>query len=178
MSEGTKKSRLRISFVMVALALAALILVYIGTTVTTAFRVRSETPRLAVDSLIKALRLRYQQSGRFPEDFRELETQVWKHKEPPDFGADGRTLTVANYYYLYYLVDARTATIWAVPTGPRREEASTHFLVLTPEGLRRWRGPSLSLDEVARLQAVPDYKELAVLGMTEQPMIDLRKRKL
>ncbi|HEY7546387.1 MAG TPA: hypothetical protein VID27_15975 [Blastocatellia bacterium] len=177
MSEVVKRSKMRISFAMVGLAFAALIITYAGVAVVTAIRTRDSVPRLAIDSMVRALRTHHQQTGRFPADFRELEARVWKHKQPQDFGADGRTLTVANYYYIYHLVDARTATIWAVPTGPRREEASTHFLVLTPEWLRRWRGAPLELDEVVRLRPVPDLRDLAVLGLTEQSPIDLRKRK-
>lgn len=163
---------------MAGLTLAALIITYASLTLATALRERSSVPRLGIDSLVKALRTYHQQSGRFPKDFRELEALVWKHKRKPDFGVDGRTLSIANYYYLYHMVDARTATIWAVPTGPRREQASTHFLVLTLEGMRRWKGAPLDLEEVSRLRPVPDHRELALLGMTEQPPIDLRKRKL
>lgn len=177
MSETGSRSRLRISFVMVGLALAALIAVYASVTVATAWRAQKEMPRLAADSLVKALRTHYQQTGRFPADFRELEARVWRHKQAPDFGVDGRTLSVANYYYIYYPVDARTSTIWIIPTGPRREEGSTHFLLLTTEGLRHWKGAPLSLDEIKKLPQVPQYREMAVLGMTEQPPIDLNKRK-
>jgi hypothetical protein len=176
-SEAGGRPKLRISFVMAGLALAALIVVYASVTVTTAWRAQKETPRLAADSLVKALRAYHRQAGRFPADFRELERLVWKHKQAPDFGADGRTLSVANYYYIYHPVDARTSTVWIIPTGPRREEGSTHFLLLTPDGLRRWKGAPLSLDEIRKLPPVPHYGEMAVLGMTEQQPIDLGKRK-
>ena len=119
-----------------------------------------------------------QQTGRFPANFRELEARVWRHKQSPDFGADGRSLTVANYFYIYYPVDASTCTVWIVPVGPRRDEVATHFLLLTPSGLRRWKGVPLTLDEVKKLpSAVPQYNEMALLGMTEQQPIDLDKKK-
>jgi hypothetical protein len=178
MSEGAGKSRLRISFVMVGISLAALVVTYATVTIAAAWRAREQMPRLAADSLVKSLRAYHRQTGSFPADFRELEARVWKHQHVPDFGADGRSLTVANYYYIYYAVDASTCTIWIVPVGPRREEGATHFLLLTPDGLRRWKGAPLTLDEVKKLPAaVPQYSEMALLGMTEQSPIDLNKKK-
>jgi hypothetical protein len=102
---------------------------------------------------------------------------VWKHKSPPDFGADNRSMSVANYFYIYSRVNAGAATIWIIPTGPKREEGSTHFLLLTPDNLRRWKGAPLSLEEVKRLPPVPQYREMALLGMTEQRPIELTRKK-
>lgn len=178
MSEVAGRSRLRISFVMVGVTLVGLAVVYAAVTVATAWRAQNNLPRLAADSLVKAIRTYYQQTGSFPTSFREIEARVWKHKQAPDFDTDGRSLSIANYYYIYYPVDAKTCTIWIVPVGPRREEGSTHFLLLTPGGLRRWKGAPLSLDEVKKLPpAVPQYSEMALLGMTEQQPIDLGKKK-
>jgi hypothetical protein len=177
MNEANSKSSLRISFVMAGVGLVAIIVTYASLTIAAAWRANNQTPRLAVESLVKALRTYHRQTGSFPKDFRELEGRVWKHKQPPDFGADGRSLSAAYYYYLYYPVDAHTSTIWVVPTGPRREEGSTHFLLLTPDNLRRWKGAPLSLDEIKKLSSVPEYKEMGVLGMTEQQPVDLTKRK-
>ena len=178
MSEVAEKSRLRISVVMVGISLVALIVTYAAVTIAAAWRAREQMPRLAAESLVKSLRTYRQQTGRFPANFRELEARVWKHKQAPDFGADGRSLTVANYYYIYYPVEASTCTVWIVPIGPRREEGATHFLLLTPSGLRRWKGAPLTLDEVKKLpSAVPQYNEMALLGMTEQQPIDLDKKK-
>lgn len=168
---------MRISVVMVGLSLGALIVTYACVTMAAAWRSQKEIPRLAADSLVKALRSYYQQTGSFPSNFHELETRVWKHSKASDFGVDGRSLSVANYTYIYYPVDAKSCTIWIIPTGPRREEGATHFLLLTPDGLRRWKGAPLSLDEVKKLPSVPQYREMNVLGMTEQQPIDLGKKK-
>src|SRR5262249_91782 len=113
--------------------MAALVVAFASVTLLEVWRVREQTPRLAVHSLVKALRTHHKQTGRFPADFRELEARVWKRRKALDFGADGRSLSIANYYYIYHPVDARTSTIWVIPTGPRREEGSTHFLLLTPD---------------------------------------------
>lgn len=170
------KGKMRITLALFGLSIAALVIVYAATTIRGAWREREQTPRLAVESLVKALRAHHRQTGRFPNDFRELEARVWRHKTPPDFGADGKNLSAANYYYIYHQADARTATIWIIPTGPRRNEGSTHFLLLTPDDLRRWKGAPLSLDEVKKLPSVPQYREMGVLGMIEQSRIDLTKR--
>ncbi len=177
MNEATNKTGLRISFVMVGTTLVALAVTYASINIASAWRASNQMPRLAVESLVKALRTYHRQTGSFPKDFRELEARVWKHRQPPDFGADGRSLSAAYYCYLYYPVDAHTSTIWVVPTGPRREEGATHFLLLTPDNLRRWKGAPLSLDEIKKLSPIPEYKEMGVLGMTEQQPVDLTKRK-
>jgi hypothetical protein len=178
MNQAIGARRLRMSVVTFSASLVALIVVYVSNTLTKALSERHETPRLAADSLVKALRAHHRQTGRFPQDFRELEARVWKHKTTPDFGADGRSLSIANYYYSYYQVDANTSTIWIIPTGPRRDEGATHFLLLKPDNLRRWKGAPLSLDEVKNLPPVPLYGQMSLLGMTEQRPIELSKRGL
>lgn len=177
MNQSISARRLRMSFVMFGASLVAIIVVYVSNTVTKALNERSETPRLAADSLVKALRTHHRQTGRFPSDFRELEARIWKHKNSPDFGADGQSLSIANYYYIYHAADAHTATIWIIPTGPRRDESATHFLLLKPDNLRRWKGAPLSLDEAKNLPPVPQYGQMSLLGMTEQRPIELGRRK-
>jgi hypothetical protein len=178
MNQTINARRLRMSFVAFGASLVALIIVYVSNTLTKALSERRETPRLAADSLVKALRAHHRQTGRFPSDFRELEARVWKYKNAPDFGADGRGLSIANYYYIYYQVDAHTSTIWIIPIGPRRDEGATHFLLLKPDNLRRWKGAPLSLDEAKNLPPVPQYGQMHLLGMTEQRPIELSKRGL
>ena len=177
MNQPVNTRRLRMSFATFGASLVALIVVHASTMLMEAFSERRQTPRLAADSLVKALRTHQRQTGRFPSDFRELEARVWKHKNAPDFGVDNRSLSVANYYYIYYPVDGGACTIWIIPTGPRREEGSTHFLLLTPESLRRWKGAPLSLDEAKNLPPVPQYQQMRLLGMTEQQPIELGKRR-
>ena len=173
MNQQPTRKKFRFSFVTLGISVAALIISFVFVTVFGRWREREQTPRLAVDSLVKDLRKYHKQAGRFPADFRELEGRVWNHKKAPDFGADGRSLSVANYFYLYHQVEAGSATIWIIPTGPRREEGSTHFLLLRPDSLRRWKGLPLSLDEIKGLPAVPQYRQMALLGMTEQEPVEL-----
>jgi hypothetical protein len=173
---NTAKGEMRVSFALLGATAAAIVVSYAVDAVMESRRWREQAPRLAVDSMVKALRTHHKQTGRFPTDFRELEARVWKHKTRPDFGTNGRSLSVANYYYLYYPVDGTTCTIWIIPTGPRRDEGSTHFLLLSPESMRRWKGAPLSLDEIGKVRSVPRYGEMSLLGMTEQPQIKLASR--
>lgn len=131
-------------------------------------------PRLAADSMMKSLRQFQRQTGQFPNDLAELEQRVWKHKKTPDFGPSKRTLTAANYYYVYAKSDGLTCTLWAIPSGPKREEATTHFLVITPEVIRRWKGPALSKGDIDKIAPAPTGDLLNMLGMTEQKTIDQR----
>jgi hypothetical protein len=167
------RKKFRLSFLTLGISVAAFIISFVFVMVLGNWREREQTPRLAVDSMVKALRKYHKQAGRFPADFRELEARVWKHKKAPDFGVDGRSLSVANYFYLYQQVEAGSATIWIIPTGPRREEGSTHFLLLRPDSLRRWKGVPLSLDKIKGLPAVPQRRQMALLGMTEQEPVEL-----
>ena len=81
---------------------------------------------------------------------------------------------MANYYYIYYLIDGGTCTLWAIPINKRREEGSTFFLALSTETARRWKGAPLALDEIKRLPALPEPAQLALLGLTEQQPIQLQ----
>ena len=159
---GAPKKGLRISFILLAVAIVIAVGCYVYS-----------RPRLA-DTMVKDLRQYQRQTGQFPADFAELEHHVWKHTNVPDFGPAKRTLTVANYYYIYSKVDPLTCAVWAIPSGPRREEGSTHFLVIGPEVIRRWKGPALSKADIDKLEPVPTADVLNVMGMTEQSMIDQR----
>jgi hypothetical protein len=131
-------------------------------------------PRPAVDQIVKALRSHHKQTGRFPKDFTELQARVWQNKQPRSIGEDGRSLTMANYYYIYSLVNPGACTLWAIPINKRREEGSTFFLALSPESARRWKGAPLAFDEIKRLPSLPDPAQLAILGLTEQKAVQVQ----
>ena len=171
---GAPKTGLRISFILLAVAIVLTVVCYVYSRWAEAQRQQELLPRLAADSMVKGLRQYQRQTGQFPADFAELEQRVWKHTNVPDFGPAKRTLTVANYYYMYSKVDPFTCAVWAIPSGPRREEGSTHFLVIGPEIIRRWKGPALSKADIDKLEPVPTGDVLNVMGMTEQSIIDQR----
>jgi hypothetical protein len=171
---GAPKTGLRISFILLAVAIVLTVVSYVYSRWAEAQRQQELLPRLAADSMVKGLRQYQRQTGQFPVDFAELEQRVWKHTNIPDFGPAKRTLTVANYYYMYSKVGPLTCAVWAIPSGPRREEGSTHFLLIGPEVIRRWKGPALSKADIDKLEPVPTTDVLNVMGMTEQSIIDQR----
>ena len=134
----------------------------------TSQREKAMLPRPAVDQIVKALRTYHRKVGKFPGSFVDLETRVWRSKKPPTFGENGRSLLMANYYYIYSPIDTGACTLWAIPINKRREEGSTFFLALTPEQARRWKGAPLAFDEIKRLPSFPGSAQLAMLGLTEQ----------
>ena len=126
--------------------------------------------------MIKALRAYHHQIGRFPQNFVDLEARVWKHAQPPKFYEEGRSISMHNYYYIYYLVEPGVCALWAIPVNKRREEGSTYFLTISPQAVRRWRGAPLTFDEIKRLPDLPTPAQLAVLGLTELTPTQLPSR--
>jgi hypothetical protein len=84
-----------------------------------------------------------------------------------------------NYYTLHAVSPPRALTakgretikvaLWAVPTGPRAQEAATHFRYVTPERIERWMGPALTTENVSAVKTIPSDQQLALLVMTRQP---------
>lgn len=177
MFEGARKQKFKLTFVILGVSVIVLVISFVYGTWAKAEREKELVPRLAADSMVKSLRQFQRQTGQFPDDFMQLEEGIWKHKTLPDFGPSKRTLTVANYYYIYGKSNASTCTVWAIPSGPRREEASTHFLVVMPDVIRRWKGPALTKTDVDKIDPEPTGDLLNMLGMTEQKIIDQRTDK-
>jgi len=167
------RTHFRLSYAILGFSIVAFIGSYAYSLWTASQQEKAMLPRLAVDQMVKALRAYNRQVGRFPQSFAELETRVWKHQHPPSFGPDGRSLSMANYYYIYYPVDARDCTLWAIPINKRREEGSTIFLAVSPEMVRRWKGAPLALEEIKHLPPLPEPAQLALLGLNEQSPIHL-----
>ena len=177
MFEGARKQRFKLTFVILGVAVLVLVISFAYGTWARTQREKEMVPRLAADSLIKSLRQFQRQTGQFPDHFMQLEERIWKHSKVPDFGADKRTLVVANYFYLYAKSDPMTCTVWAIPSGPKRDEGATHFLVITPEVIRHWKGPALAKSEIDSIASEPTMNMLISLGLTEQKIIDQRVKK-
>lgn len=171
---GAPKTGIKISFIVLALSAVIAIGCYVYDRWSDVQAEQALVPRLAVESMVKSMRQYQKQTGQFPNDFGEVEQRIWKHQNPPDFGPGKRTLSVANYYYMYSKVDPLTCAVWAIPSGPKRDEASTHFLVIGLDVIRHWKGPTLSKADIEKLVPVPTSDVLSVMGMSEQPMIDQR----
>lgn len=174
MFEGARKQRIKMTFVLLPVCILIVIICYVYGAWARAESEKQLVPRLAVDSMVKGLRQYQRQTGQFPGDFSELDKRIWKYKTAPDFGSTKRTLLVANYYYVYAKTNPLTCTIWAIPSGPKRDEGSTHFLVVSPAVIRHWKGPALGKADIDRISSEPTGDLLNVLGMTEQGIIDQR----
>lgn len=178
MFEGARKQRLKLTFVILGVSVIVLVITFAYGAWARAEGEKELVPRLGMDEMVKALREFQRKTGQFPDDFMELEERgIWKHKTIPDFGPSKRTRTHLNYYYVYGKSSASVCTVWAIPSGPKREEASTHFLVVRPDMIQRWKGPALTKTDIDRIDSDPSGDLLNMLGMTEQKVIDQRSSK-
>ena len=139
-------------------------------------------PLPALETVVVALRTFHQQTGRFPESFRELDERVWKGARRAQISADGKSLDApaAHYYYTLHTInpprasaanghETLKAALWAVPTGPRAQEAATYFWYVTPDREERWMGPALTTENISAVKTIPSEQQLALLVMTRQP---------
>jgi hypothetical protein len=162
-------SKLKITWLMLALAGMLAVGSY-GWHVYSLFRDwQMNMPQPQLEKLTSDLRLYHTRTGRFPATFTEINELLWRTKPSPDYGSDGRQARTKNYYYFYTRVNEQTCAIWALPTGPRRQYASSFFIVLAPEWLRSWKGKAIEDDVINRLPAIPKPDQLAALMMQEMP---------
>ena len=153
--------------------LAVGVVIYLGAWAYSSYaadwRAKTEVPKIdPILKIIKGLRQYQRINATFPASFHEVESKVWKHSTQPNYGADGRSLTFGNYYYLYTRISATRCTLWAIPVGPNTEESNSYFLILTPDDREKWKGPPLSLKEASTISGVPTYAQLGIVGMVKQ----------
>jgi hypothetical protein len=172
---GAPKGGIKISFIVLGACIFICLGCYFYGSWSDAQAEQAMVPWLHADSMVKDLRKYQKLTGQFPDNLSEMEGKVWHHQPAPDFGADKRRLTAFNYYYVYSKVDPLTCAVWAIPSGPKRDEgSSTYFLVVGLDVIRNWKGPSLAKTDIEKLRPVPTNDELKVMGLTEQPIIDQR----
>lgn len=132
-------------------------------------------PVEAVSMMMRDLLKFHEKRGGFPVDLQTLEGIVWERKKR-SFSAENRAINHRNYYYFYTQISPHQFTLWAIPTGSQREDAPTWFLVASPENCRRWKGAALPLEQIKSLESNPSLKNLGVLGLIEQPAVDLKNQ--
>lgn len=171
------KRRFGFSYVLLVLAILLYLCCWGYSVFAADWKAKAEVPQIdPILKIIKGLRQYQQVAATFPQNFNQVETQVWKHPNPPDYGAGGHTLVLKNYYYLYSWISPTRCTLWAIPIGPRAGDASTYFLVLTPTDREKYKGPALDLKEAATITGIPTYNQLAMLGLIKQDDPPRRKR--
>jgi hypothetical protein len=178
-TQPARTGRWRFTYLILGLALVLLVAALIASAWRGQTRHEAAVPVPGLEAVAVALRAFHQQTGRFPNDFRELDTRLWKNAKQAQISADGKSLTApaAHYHYTLHVTNPPTggnaaqppqAGLWAVPTGPRAHEAATHFWYLTPTVLERWMGPALTAEQVSAVRAWPTEQQLALLVMTKQ----------
>jgi len=168
-------ARLKISLVLLPVAIAGLAGIYVYSLWAAERQQAAEIPVEAADAMMRDLLSFHKKRGGFPKDLQELEGVVWEKKESRSYSTDRRGLTHRNYYYLYTRLDHHRFTLWGIPMGRQREETPTWFLVITPKMHRRWRGSALSPEDVKDLSPAPSADQLSLLGLIEQPTTLRRK---
>src|SRR4026208_1005647 len=131
----THKRRFGISYLLLVVAVVTYLCVWGYSVFAADWKAKASIPKIdPVLTLIKGLRQYQKINAPFPQDFNEVEAKVWKHAVPPDFGANGHSLLLKNYYYLYTFISPTRCTLWAIPVGSHAGDAGRYFLVLHTTG--------------------------------------------
>ena len=176
------QNRLRFTYLILVLSLGLLIIAAIYSSWSNQRAHEANMPVPALETIVVALRTFHQQTGRFPESFRELDERLWKGARQAQISEDGKSLNAPASHYFYTLhtinpsrtavasaTEPAKAAIWAVPTGPRASEAATYFWYVTPDKIERWMGPALTPENIGAVKSIPSEEQLSLLVMTKQP---------
>ncbi len=136
---------------------------------------RDEMPQDGAAALSRDLLKYHEQTGTFPEELRPLVGKVWDTKKKREFDQTGKVFQHGKVFYLYARHTPHSFSLWAVPSGERREEGISWYILASPDAIRRWKGPAIPDNQVEKLMPAPSVQLLALLGLTEQPPISLRK---
>lgn len=118
------------------------------------------------DALAKSLREYARRYGHFPQTLTELiERNNGLGIALERFMSEGNAFVGDGCFYRYACIDAKTATLWSVPVGPRASEGATIFRVLRENGDDIWKGAPLSIEEITRTVPNPAEEQLAWLGL-------------
>lgn len=166
-------SRIKLSLVVAPIALLLVVVIYVYSLWRDDREKADDLPVESVSQMMRDLLRFHEKRGGFPEDLQKLENVIWEKKNRA-FSVSNRALNHRNYYYFYTRTTPHQFTLWAIPTGVSREESPTWFLVVAPNACRRWKGAALPLEQINQIEPNPSLKDLGVLGLIEQPLIDLK----
>jgi hypothetical protein len=170
-------NRIKLSLIVAPIALLLVVVIYVYSLWRDERKKSDDLPVESVSQMMRDLLRFHEKRGGFPDDLQKLQGVVWeKKKQQRSFSVAGRALNHRNYYYFYTRISPHQFTLWAIPTGASREEAATHFLVVTTAACRRWKGAALPLEQIDRIEPNPSLKELGAFGLIEQPAIDLKNQ--
>lgn len=169
-------SRIKLSLIIAPVALFLVVVIYVYSLWRDDRKHAEDLPVEAVSQMMRDLLRFHDKRGGFPEDLHKLEGVIWEKNKNRAFSVANRALNHRNYYYFYTQITPHQFTLWAIPTGVSREDAPTWFLVVAPDGCRRWKGAALPLEQVDRIEPNPSLKEIGSFGLIEQPLIDLKNQ--
>ncbi len=138
---------------------------------------RDDLPQDGAAALVRDLLKYHDQTGTFPEELRPLVGKVWDAKRAREFDQSGKVFQHGKVFYLYSRHNSHLFSLWAVPSGERREEGVSWYILASTGAIRRWKGPAIPDNQVQKLNPAPSVQLLALLGLTEQPPTDLKKTK-
>jgi hypothetical protein len=172
-----KNSSMKLTFIITPLMVVLVLGSYFYSLWAAEVKRRDEMPQDGAAALTRDLLKYHEQTGAFPDDLRRLVGKVWDAKKQRDFDQSGKVFRHNNVFYLYARQNPHLFSLWAVPSGERREEGVSWYIAASPDVIRRWKGPAIPDNQVEKLNPAPSIQTLALLGLTEQPQADLRKAK-
>ena len=96
------KRRFGFSYILLVVAIATYLCTWGYSVFAADWRAKADVPQIEpILKMIKGLRQYQQVNATFPQTFDQVEAQVWKHPNPPNYGSDGRTLFITASKGLY-----------------------------------------------------------------------------
>ncbi|MDQ3751216.1 MAG: hypothetical protein M3367_19695 [Acidobacteriota bacterium] len=170
-----KNSSMKLTFIITPLMVVLVLGSYFYSLWAAEVKRRDEMPQDGAAALSRDLLKYHEQTGTFPEELRPLVGKVWDTKKKREFDQTGKVFQHGKVFYLYARHTPHSFSLWAVPSGERREEGISWYILASPDAIRRWKGPAIPDNQVEKLMPAPSVQLLALLGLTEQPPISLRK---
>ena len=170
-----KTSSIKLTFIITPLMVVLVLGSYFYSLWAAEVKRRDELPQDGAAALTRDLLKYHEQTGSFPENLRLLVGKIWDAERTRKFDQTGKVFQHGKVFYLYSRQGAHLFSLWAVPSGERREEGVSWYVLASPETIRKWKGPAIPESEVQKLIPAPSVQLLALLGLTEQPQTDLRK---
>jgi len=170
-----KNSSMKLTFIITPLMVVLVLGSYFYSLWAAEVKRRDELPQDGAAALTRDLLKYHEQTGTFPEELRPLVGKIWDAKKERKFDQTGKVFQHSRVFYLYARRTPHLFSLWAVPSGERREEGVSWFILASPDAIRRWKGPAIPDNQVEKLAPAPSVQLLALLGLTEQPQTDLKK---
>lgn len=182
----TNSSKFRFTYIVLVLSFILLIVSLVYSSWRKNNEHEANLPKCGIETVVVAIRTFHQQTGRFPKDFLELNERIWKGTKREQISEDGKSLNAPSSHYFYTLhvinpvenikaKEPSKAGVWAIPTGPRANDAATHFWYITPNDTERWMGPALTSQNIDAIKTIPTEGQLALLVMTKQKTNSLKE---